>query len=172
MRTLLIASLAGALIAGAASVPAVAQSRNLPGGSWQGSCQNGYVRGDVLTARCRADGGSYHRTSFNLSSCPGGQLGNSNGRLFCENSRNDRDNDYRGKGHRHHWNRGNSDRDNYAGLPAGSWQGSCNNGRMSGSVLTASCSTGHGYRTTSLNVQQCRSRSVGNSNGALFCERR
>lgn len=167
MRSLLIASLAGALIAGAAAAPAIAQSRGVPGGSWQNSCQNGYVRGNVLIARCRADSGSYQRTRFNLDNCPGGQLGNSNGRLFCESNRGTRNNRYRGNGHRGNWQRGS-----YAGLPAGSWQGSCNNGRMNGSVLTASCSTGHGYRTTSLDVQQCRSRSVGNNNGTLFCERR
>lgn len=166
MRTFVIFGLAGALLAGAATAPAAAQYRgNLPGGSWQGSCQNGQVRGNVLTARCRADSGSYQRTSFNLDSCRGGQLGNSNGRLFCESNRDNRNNSYRGQ--RRHGQRGS-----YAALPTGSWQGSCNSGRMNGSVLTASCSTGHGYRTTSLNVQQCRNRSVGNNNGTLFCERR
>lgn len=164
MKTLVIFGLAGALLAGAATAPAVAQYRgNLPGGSWQGSCQRGYVRGNMLIASCRADNGSYQRTRFNLTSCPGGQLGNSNGRLFCESSN---------RGGRSYGHRGNRYRGGYAGLPAGSWQGSCNNARMNGSVLTASCSTGHGYRTTSLNVQQCRSRSVGNNNGTLFCERR
>lgn len=162
MRSLLILSIAGALIAGAASAPAVAQGRSLPSGSWQSSCQNAHVRGNVVTARCRADSGSYQRTSFNLSNCRGGQLGNSNGRLFCESSRGGRNNSYRGHGHR----------SGSAMLPAGSWRGSCNRGRMNGSVLTASCSNGHGYQTTSLNVQQCRGRSVGNNGGTLFCERR
>lgn len=172
MRLFLTVALAGALIGGAASAPAVAQSRNVPGGSWQSSCQNAFVRGSVVTARCRADNGSYRRTSFNLSSCSRRQLGNSNGRLFCESDRNGRDNGYRGNGHRGNGHRSHGHRGNYAGMPSGSWQGSCNNGRMNGSVLTASCSTGHGYQTTSLNVQQCRGRSVGNSNGTLFCERR
>jgi hypothetical protein len=158
----LITALAGALVAGAASAPALAQYRNLPGGSWQSSCRNSYVRGNVLTASCRADDGSYRRSSYNVSNCPGGQLGNSNGRLFCESGRNGRNTGYRGRGRR----------SNYAGLPAGSWRNSCNNARMNGSILTASCSTGQGYRTTSLDVRQCRSRSVGNSNGSLFCERR
>lgn len=164
MRMFLITALAGALVAGAASAPALAQYRSLPGGSWQASCRNSYVRGNVLTASCRADNGSYRRSSYNLGNCRGGQLGNSNGRLFCESSRN-------GRGYGYGY-RGNGNRGNYAGLPAGSWQGSCNNARMNGSILTASCSNGHGYQRTSLDVQQCRSRSVGNSNGTLFCERR
>lgn len=160
MRMLLVVSLAGALVAGAVSAPAIAQGRDLPGGSWQGSCQNAFVRGNVLIASCRANNGSYQRTRFDLGNCRGGQLGNNNGRLFCESGSRYGRNSY-------NWN---GRRGGYAGLPAGSWRGSCNNGRMNGSVLTASCSTGHGYRTTSLNVSRCRS--VGNSNGALFCERR
>jgi hypothetical protein len=53
-------------------------------GSWAASCENGYVFGEVLNASCRDTGGDFHDAQMNLGSCPGLELENLNGRLFCK----------------------------------------------------------------------------------------
>ena len=138
------------------SKPAPAQSYpNWPGGSWQASCRHAHVQGNQFSATCQTTGGSWTHSSIGLNSCPGGQFGNNNGQLFCESG-----NSYSSDAGYGRWHQ----------LPRGSWTASCDNASMNGSVLTAECSTGNGYRSSSLDVRSCPSRQVGNSNGRLFCE--
>ncbi len=138
------------------SKPAHAQSYpSWPGGSWQASCRHARISGNQFSASCQTTGGSWTYSSIGLNSCPGGQFGNNNGQLFCE-SGNSYSSDA-GYGRWHH-------------LPRGSWVASCDNASMNGSVLSAECSTGNGYRSSSLDLRSCPSRQVGNRNGFLFCE--
>ena len=129
----------------------------MPQGSWQNSCRNARTYGNTFSADCRANGGSYQHSSINLSQCRGGSVGNYSGRLFCESGYN--------RGNEGGWSGGSA-------MPQGTWQSSCRNAYMRGSVLTASCSAGNGqYIRSSLNVSQCRRNSVANHNGRLSCGR-
>jgi len=149
---ILLALLAVALLA-AVGVASPASAQSLPGGSWQGSCQDGIMRGAQLSAQCKATNGRWVWSSINVNGCRA--FGNSNGRLFCEHS---------GGTHPGGWRPGGR-------LPGGSWQASCQNGRLRGNVLTASCSDGRVYVTSSINVRSCPRQQFGNRNGYLFCER-
>jgi hypothetical protein len=118
----------------------------LPGGSWLGSCTGGRMQRNTVYANCNAAGGGTRATSFDMGNCPQGTLGNRNGTLFCEGS-------------------GSSV------MPGGSWQSSCRNAQWRDPMLSAMCNDGSGrFRGTSINVNQCPRRRVGNRNGSLFCE--
>jgi hypothetical protein len=122
---------------------------NLPGGSWLRGCNSPHMSGATVHANCSTGSGSYQRSAFDMRNCPTWALGNNNGNLFCEGSRN-----FQGD------------------LPGGSWQNSCNAPRKHGSVFTASCNVAHGgQRTTSIDLHGCPSRVVGNNDGVLYCER-
>ena len=152
MRYLVATLMAAALAVCGFSAPANAQ-QYLPGGSWRSSCQDGLVRGNRLEAQCRNTNGSWNWTSVSMNGCR--SFGNNNGRLFCESSGG--------------WHPGGGGWHGH--LPGGSWQASCTNGYMRGTVLTASCSYGRGYNTTSIDTRSCPRRQFGNNNGYLFCER-
>ncbi len=125
---------------------------NLPGGTWRASCRNPRMNGDVLFASC-STGNGFRQTSFTMRNCPGWALGNANGNLFCESGA--------GGGN---WNRPGH-------FPGGSWQNSCGNASLNGNVFRAQCSTGNGFRSTSIDLRSCPSRLLGNRDGFLFCER-
>ena len=56
------------------------------------------------------------------------------------------------------------------GAPSGSYQQSCNNVRMRGSILSASCSSTSGQQVySSLDLSRCRGGDIANSNGYLTC---
>jgi hypothetical protein len=149
MRFLVATCLAAALAICGFAAPASAQY--LPGGSWQQSCQDGIVRGNRLEAQCQGNGG-WRWSSVSLAGCR--SFGNNNGQLFCES--------------RGGWHPGGG----WAGhVPGGSYLASCQGAYMRGTVLTASCSYGRGYNTSSIDTRSCPSRQFGNANGNLFCER-
>jgi CVNH domain len=54
-----------------------------PGGSYQGSCTNIQMNGNVLTANCSAANGARVTSSINANRCRGGDIANVNGRLQC-----------------------------------------------------------------------------------------
>jgi hypothetical protein len=58
----------------------------LPPGSWRDSCRKARVEGHFLTAECRRKSGSYRDVTFDLRRCSG-DIGNDNGKLFCERER-------------------------------------------------------------------------------------
>jgi hypothetical protein len=156
MRNALTIITAAVLALSGFSKPAQAQSYpNWPGGSWQASCRHAHVNGNQFSAACQTTSGSWTYSSISLSSCPGGQFGNNNGQLFCESAGSYGSDP--GYGRWHH-------------LPRGSWTASCDNAAMNGSVFSAECSTGSGYRSSSIDMRTCPSRQVGNRNGMLFCE--
>lgn len=159
----IVGSIAIALVLCAASLtqPVTAQQSGAPQGSWQGSCRNARTYGGTFSADCQANGGSYQHSSINLSQCRGGSVGNNNGQLFCE-SGNSR---YGNGGNNGAWSSG-------SGMPQGTWQSSCRNATMRGSVLTASCTDSSSrYIRSSLDVSQCRRNSVANHDGRLSCGR-
>ena len=125
-----------------------------------------------------------------------GSYGYNNGGYYGggnENDDNDNDDNGNGKGkHHHHDPNGNAygyygNRDNGGyngnggyygngnygyGLPSGSYQQSCTNERIYGSVLSASCTATNGaYINSSIDVRQCQSRGsdIANRNGYLSC---
>jgi CVNH domain len=61
---------------------------DLPDGSWRDSCRKARVQGHYLTAECRRKNGRYKDATFDLRGC-GGEVGNNDGKLFCERQRRD-----------------------------------------------------------------------------------
>jgi len=130
----------------------------LPGGSYQDSCRDIDLRGDVLTARCRNRDGYYNPTSLSLRDCRG-NVENSNGNLRCTGGNGG---NWGGNGG---WNGGN-DR-----LPDGNYQQSCRDIDLRGDRLTARCRMREGgYNYSSLSLRECRGGRVENLNGTLQCE--
>jgi hypothetical protein len=129
--------------------PAQAQRANWPAGSWQASCRSANVNGQIFSAQCQSDNGTWRTSTLNLSQCPGRLVGNRNGQLFCE---------------------GGGGGINIGMMPGGSWSASCRNGRMNGDTLIASCNTGRGFRQASYSMRNCPGWALGNNNGNLFCE--
>ena len=172
-----------------------ASAQSIPAGSYQQSCTNIRVRGDVLTARCNAPQGGTVRSTISLDSCRRGDIANMNGQLTCNRNgrgrngngygygngngnngdrddRNGRNNGYgnNGYGNNGYGNNGYGNNGNGYGLPGGSYQQSCTNATMSGGVLTATCPSGNGQRiTTSINPRSCGGADITNRNGRLNC---
>ncbi len=156
MKRISLALGAGFLLATSVAMPASAQT--IPPGSYQQSCSNVRVRGDNLTARCTAADGSVIRSTNSHNSCGSGDIANNNGRLTC-NARTG------------YYNNGNYNNGYYnnGALPAGSYQQSCSNARMSGDTLMASC-PGRGRNvTSSINARGCQGSDIANADGQLTC---
>ena len=187
----LISLIAGLGLAATALAPAYAQA--IPSGSYQASCTNIRVRGDQLTARCTNPQGVAIRSSIALNSCRGGDIVNSNGQLACNGGgygngrrRHHRDGDdnngngqYNGNGGYNNggYNNGNGQYNGgynngryNNGAAAGSYQSSCTNVQMNGSMLTATCTSPNGSNiTSSINAARCRGGDIANVNGRLAC---
>jgi hypothetical protein len=148
IRTVFILFLAIALVPYAA--PAFAQG-NLPGGSYLQSCRNISKRHHYLSATCSAPNGTSVNSTLDLRRCgPGSLVANSNGYLSC------------GATLAGGWN---------GRLPEGSYQQSCQNISMSGSVLSAACTSPNGTLIqSSLDTRRCQWNSgIKNNNGGLAC---
>ena len=174
MKRLFVSSLIGVSLAAASLAPASAQYA--PSGSYQQSCTNIRVRGGELTARCTNGSGQRVRSSIAITSCRGGDIANSNGQLVCNGGNGYGRRRGYGYGNNNGYNNGyNNGNGNGYGrgngyAPGGSYQQSCNNIRMSGSVLTASCPSGNGqWMTTSIDPRSCRGSDITNRNGRLNC---
>lgn len=129
--------------------------RGLPDGSWRESCRYPQSRGSYLSAECRTSYDSWVQTQINVNNCRSGRVGNSDGRLVCENQGGGW---YPGGG----WN-----------LPGGSWRQTCRYPVMRGSYLSAQCPTmGDRWTNATIDVRQCRGRDISNQNGQLYCDSR
>jgi len=118
-----------------------------PSGSWQESCRSPRLNGVMFTAECQV-GHDWPLTSLNMSECPGGPVGNEQGKLFCE-------------GETVHG----------ANLPGGNWQGTCKNATIEGLTLYAQCrDSQYRYHDTQLSLTSCPSQIVSNKDGTLVCE--
>jgi hypothetical protein len=144
-----------------------------PGGSYVQTCRDIRTRGNTLEADCQAGNGQWHRTSLrNYNSCNGGVV-NDQGTLRCGsdlggynnggNYDRDRDNDR---------DRGRYQGGSYQnGVPGGSYTQTCQDIRVSGDTLKATCKKGNGqWKKTSLDdFNQCSD--IANNNGKLRCNR-
>ena len=122
-----------------------------PPGSYQRFCRDIRVNGDTLTASCEDMRGRWNYSSVRYRDCRG-DIGADNGRLVCS------------------WNGGGGGGGgDWGQLPSGSYQQSCRDARVSGSILTASCRDHRGrWNYSSLDVRNCRN-DIGNANGRLMC---
>ena len=148
IRIAFVLLLAIALVPYAA--PAFAQG-NLPGGSYLQSCRNISKRHHYLSATCNAPSGAAVNSTLDLRRCgPGSLVANSNGYLSC------------GAPLAGGWN---------GRLPEGSYQQSCQNIGMSGTVLSAACTSQNGTLVqSSLDTRRCQWNSgIRNTNGRLDC---
>lgn len=127
---------------------APASAAQIPPGSYRQSCTNITSNGGMLYASCPDVNGNVHSASLNYARCPGSQVANNNGVLVC------------GAGG---YNIGRT-------LPGGSWRASCKDASKTNSTLFATCDNGHGgWTNSSLNLNACPTRLVGNNFGSLFC---
>lgn len=141
------ALLASSLAAG------TAKAAGAPGGSWLHSCFADFsMKGSVLTANCGAINGSFVSSFINVNKCNQPvAIGNQDGHLICESG-----NSTGGGGG--------------AGLPPGSWQGSCKNAFVKHHMLQAQCTDVGGVdRLTQIDLNQCQG-SISNLDGALTCD--
>jgi CVNH domain-containing protein len=171
----------------AAMAIGTASAQNIPPGSYQQSCTNIRVRGDVLTARCNAPQGGTVRSSIALDNCRRGDIANTNGQLTCNTNgygRGRNNGNGYGYGNNGYGNNGNGNNgygnngygnngygnNGYGRLPGGSYQQSCSNATMNGGTLTANCPAGNGARvTSSINPRSCGGADIANRNGRLQC---
>jgi hypothetical protein len=145
-------------------------------GSYQQSCTNSRVSGDTLTARCNLLRGGTARSSISISSCRGRDIANSNGHLICNKNRYGNTNGY-GYGNGNRYGNGNGTGNRYGNgngrygtAPAGSYQSSCTNVQMRGSMLSATCTPPNGNSITStINASSCNGADIANVNGRLQC---
>jgi hypothetical protein len=144
---------------------APAEAAKLPPGSYQQSCHNAYVDSSggkmKLYAECPDHQGRIQHSGIQFMKCSG-DIANQDGELGCvqgasggQNTRG-QNNGQAGGGGR---------------LPAGTWQQSCRDPQLNGTMLTATClrgSGGSGY--SSIDTRACAGGPVGNQNGQLYCE--
>jgi|SRR5215813_7043354 len=126
------------------------QGSSLPYGDYQETCRNIRNNGHRLDATCQKSNGDWRNTSLNYRYCRGAIV-NDNGHLRCS------DND----GYSDRW-RGR--------VPSGSYQQTCQNIRVDGNRLNATCQKlNGGWHNTSLkDFNYCRGR-IENDNGHLRC---
>ncbi|HEY6306698.1 MAG TPA: CVNH domain-containing protein [Candidatus Angelobacter sp.] len=128
----------------------------LPYGSYRQTCQNMRVDGNKLFAYCRKADGGWRNTSIDYRSC-GGEIINDDGYLRCGGG----DNRYPGGGNIGGWR---------GGLPPGDYKRTCQNMRVNGNKLYATCQTVNGgWHDTSLNNFNLCQRPIANDNGNLRC---
>lgn len=163
MRRSMVAA-AAFIAAGIVGLDAQAQ---VPRGSYLQTCKNVQFDGYTLRAICADVYGGARPSRIAVDQCPGG-IANANGQLVCagpERRRYGRDDNYDRSPPR--------DGGGFAGrggrLPPGSWQASCSNPSMQGSVLVAVCATVSGRaRQSEIDAGSCRG--IANRNGQLVCE--
>jgi hypothetical protein len=126
------------------------QGSGLPYGSYQQTCRNIRNNGYRLDATCQKRNGDWRSTSLDYRYCRGAIV-NDNGHLRCSNSGDNGDR-WRGR------------------VPPGSYQQTCQNIRVDGNRLTASCQKRNGgWHDSSLrNFNYCRG--IENDNGHLRCQ--
>lgn len=178
-----------ALILGGTAKPAAAQQA--PPGSYQQTCRNVGVRGNTLYADCMDTNRNWQSTQLRDYDRCNGEIQNLNGNLRCTGNGNGRgdysrpDNNGNNGGNYGRDRDGDHDRDgdddrnrnandgygrgNYGGIPYGSYSQTCQNVRINGNDLQASCRKRNGKwkNSTLRNFQGCQN--IENDNGKLRC---
>ena len=127
-------------------------AQSIPSGSYQQTCKNIGVRGEVLAANCQDADGKWEATLLrDFRSC-GSDIVNDNGALRCGNTGAGLQSGYQ------------------AAVPNGSYTQSCQEIRAHGDDLEARCQTSDGrwHKTKLDDYQKCRG-DVANENGNLRC---
>jgi hypothetical protein len=129
----------------------------LPYGTYRQTCQNINVNGNTLSAHCQKVDGGWRNSSIDYRSCRGNEIINDNGYLRCGGG---------GNGYGYHGGQGGWQ----GGLPPGDYKRTCQNMRVSGNKLYASCQkVDGGWNDTSLNNFNLCQRPIVNDNGNLRC---
>jgi CVNH domain len=127
----------------------------LPNGTYRQTCQNININGDRLSAHCQKVDGGWRNSSIDYRSCRGSEIVNENGNLRCAGG---------GGGYGYHgggWQ---------GGLPPGDYKRTCQNMRVNGNKLFATCQKANGgWNDTSLNNFNLCQRPIANDNGNLRC---
>jgi CVNH domain len=138
------------------------------------SCRNGDIGNSNGQLTCLGANNGYgngnHRRHHNGQDNGYGNGGYNNG----HHGDNDRNNGgYNNGGYNNGgYNNGgyNNGRYNNGAAPGGSYQSSCTNVQMSGSTLSATCTSPNGGSiTSSINASRCRGMDIANLNGRLVC---
>src|SRR5947209_19867597 len=95
-------------------------AQSAPPGSYQQTCRDIAVRGDVLTARCQDTGGNWQSVQMRDISYCNGDISNDNGALRCSSSAGGYQGGYNG-GNNGSYNPGY----NRGGIPDGSYAQTC-----------------------------------------------
>ena len=120
----------------------------IPGGTYQETCQNIRVDGYQLRADCKRLHSGVKSTSIDLRGCQG-EIENWDGRLSCV-----------GKG---------SHGEALSEIPNGTYRETCMNIMTSNGLLKARCRAINGaWKNSTIRLDRCRK--YGNKNGALVCE--
>ncbi len=127
-------------------------AQSVPSGSYQSSCKNIDVRGEVLSANCQDVDGKWEATLLRDYRSCGSDIVNDNGALRCGNVA------------------GGYQAGLQAGVPNGSYTQSCQDIHAHGDDLEARCQTSDGnwHKTKLDDYQKCRG-DVANENGNLRC---
>jgi hypothetical protein len=135
-------------------------AQSVPQGSYQQTCRDIGVRGDVLTARCKDISGNWQNAQMRDISYCNGDITNDNGALRCASA----------GGYEGGYNGGYSGGYYQGGVPDGSYSQTCQNVRIRGNDLEATCKTVNGdWRTTRLrNFDRCGG-DISNEDGRLSC---
>ncbi|MCU1255449.1 MAG: hypothetical protein JWM83_1748 [Candidatus Angelobacter sp.] len=133
-------------------------AQSAPSGSYQQTCRDIGVRGDVLTARCQDTGGNWRNAQMRDISYCNGDITNENGALRCASSSGAYQGGYNGG----YYNQG--------GIPGGSYAQTCQDVRIQGNDLEARCQTVNGdWRTTRLSSFDRCGGDIANDDGRLRC---
>lgn len=133
-------------------------AQSAPPGSYQQTCRDIGVRGDVLSARCQDTGGNWRTTQIRDISYCNGDISNENGALRCNASSGAYQGGYNGG----YYNQG--------GIPGGSYSQTCQDVRIRGNDLEATCqTTGGSWRTTRLSGFDRCGGDIANDDGRLRC---
>jgi len=173
-----------ALALAISGLAATSVAQQAPGGSYQQTCRNISVRGSTLYADCQDTNRNWQQTQLRDYNRCNGEIQNLNGSLQCTGGNGngygqngngqgsyDRDRD-RDRDRDHDGDRDRDrDRGRYGqnGVPYGSYSQTCQNIRVNGNDLQASCQKKNGkWKNTSLrNFNGCRN--IENDNGKLRC---
>lgn len=140
----------------------IASADNLPGGSWMQSCDASSASfiNNTLSANCKLSNGFLNKlATLDYSTCqPGTPVKNENGRLVCEQPKNN--------------NSGSSSNSNVA-FPGGDWVASCktSSASINGNMLIAKCRNNSGQSVpAAIDLSSCGANpSIHNDDGHLTC---
>lgn len=140
----------------------IAGADNLPGGSWMQSCDASSASfiNNTLSANCKLSNGFFNKlATLDYGSCqPGTPVKNDNGKLACEQPKNN--------------NSGGGNSSNVA-FPGGDWVTTCktSSASLNGTMLIAKCRNNDGQPVAAaIDLATCGANpSIHNDNGHLTC---